>query len=475
MSLWTSLEPPSTTVDAGSTAAVRLRIRNTGDVVDEYRFTVVGDLAPYITAEPATLRLYPGTTGTVELTVAPPRTPDATAGPHPYAVQITPSEQPEATTVPEGNITVTPFVEVRAELVPHTVKGRFRGRPKLAVDNLGNTALTASVNGEDNGDQLGYEIVPSNVRIEPGRAAFVAATLKPRQIIWIGAKQNRPYRLSVSRSGVSPLTVDGAYVQRGVLPRWLFTALTLCLGLVIVGVALWFTHAPALSSRATPLVQQSTASVLPSPSSAPAPPQPAATTPSAAVPTTPQDTPARGGGGTSGGGGSGGSSSGGGHGGGSSGGSGSGPKHTTPPASGSSAVELVGQGSHRCITVTDGVAPGGKDGKPLELWDCSGAAWQQWTFVLDGKADYRGTIHSLGLCMDVANANTAAGTTVQLANCNGGPAQVWTLNTTTGGDLVSILANKCVAAVNKGTGNGTKLQLADCAGTSNQKWVRAKP
>ncbi|WP_435125161.1 ricin-type beta-trefoil lectin domain protein [Actinacidiphila sp. bgisy144] len=464
MSLWSSLEPASTTVDAGSTVAVRLRIRNTGDVVDEYRFTVVGDLAPYITAEPATLRLYPGTTGTVELTVAPPRTPDATAGPHPYAVQITPSEQPEATTVPEGNITVTPFVEVRAELVPHTVKGRFRGRPRLAVDNLGNTALTAVVTGEDNGDQLGYEIVPSNVRIEPGRAAFLAATLKPRQIIWIGPKQNRPYRLSVSRSGVSPLNVDGSYVQRGVLPRWLLTVLTICLGLIIAGVALWFTHAPALSSRATPLVQQSTASVLPSPGSAPVQPQPATTTPSAAVPTTPQDTATRGGGAT--------------HGathGGSSGGGGGGTTHTTPPATGSSAVELVGRGSHRCITVTDGVAPGGKDGKPLELWDCSGAAWQQWTFVLDGSSDYRGTIHSLGLCMDVANADTAAGTTVQLANCNGGPAQVWTLNTTAGGDLVSILANKCVAAVNQGTGNGTKLQLADCAGTSNQKWVRAKP
>ncbi|WP_435173886.1 ricin-type beta-trefoil lectin domain protein [Actinacidiphila sp. bgisy145] len=460
MSLWSSLEPASTTVDAGSTVAVRLRIRNTGDVVDEYRFTVVGDLAPYITAEPATLRLYPGTTGTVELTVAPPRTPDATAGPHPYAVQITPSEQPEATTVPEGNITVTPFIEVRAELVPHTVKGRFRGRPRLAVDNLGNTALTAVVTGEDNGDQLGYEIVPSNVRIEPGRAAFLAATLKPRQIIWIGPKQNRPYRLSVSRSGVSPLNVDGSYVQRGVLPRWLLTVLTICLGLIIAGVALWFTHAPALSSRATPLVQQSTASVLPSPSSAPVQPQPATTTPSAAVPTTPQDTATRGGGATHGG---------------SSGGGGGGTTHTTPPATGSSAVELVGRGSHRCITVTDGVAPGGKDGKPLELWDCSGAAWQQWTFVLDGSSDYRGTIHSLGLCMDVANADTAAGTTVQLANCNGGPAQVWTLNTTAGGDLVSILANKCVAAVNQGTGNGTKLQLADCAGTSNQKWVRAKP
>ena len=127
MSLWTSLEPASATVDPGGSTTVRLRLRNTGDVVDEYRFEPVGDIAPWTTVEPQTLRLYPGTTGTVELTFAPPRTPDATAGPNPYAVRITPTEHPEATTVPEGNLTITPFTEVRAELVPPTVKGRVPG------------------------------------------------------------------------------------------------------------------------------------------------------------------------------------------------------------------------------------------------------------------------------------------------------------------------------------------------------------
>jgi hypothetical protein len=85
--LWTSLEPTSATVDPVSSTRVRLRVRSTGDVVDEYRFEPVGPLAPsppsplapWTTIEPASLRLYPGTTGTVELTFAPPRTPDATA------------------------------------------------------------------------------------------------------------------------------------------------------------------------------------------------------------------------------------------------------------------------------------------------------------------------------------------------------------------------------------------------------------
>jgi hypothetical protein len=59
-----ALEPLSVTVEAGGEADASLRIRNTSDIVEEYRVDVVGDPALWCTAEPATLRLYPGTTGT---------------------------------------------------------------------------------------------------------------------------------------------------------------------------------------------------------------------------------------------------------------------------------------------------------------------------------------------------------------------------------------------------------------------------
>ncbi|MCX4405163.1 MULTISPECIES: RICIN domain-containing protein [unclassified Streptomyces] len=301
MSLWTSLEPASSTVDPGGSTKVRLRLRNTGDVVDEYRFEPVGDVAPWTVVEPQTLRLYPGTTGTVELTFSPPRSPDAVAGPNPFAVRITPTEHPEATTVPEGNLTITPFTEVRAELVPPTVKGRFRGRPKLAVDNLGNTRLTASVSGSDNGDHLSYDIHPSNVQVEPGRAVFVRATLKPRQIIWFGSKEQRPYSLAIQRSGTGPQAVEGTYVQRGFLPRWLATFLGVFMALAITFVMLWIAYKPKVSTAATEKLQEAGISTLPAPtpslSAAPSSAPPEVPAPSQA-----QQTPESGGGGGGGGG-----------------------------------------------------------------------------------------------------------------------------------------------------------------------------
>jgi hypothetical protein len=457
VTLWTSLEPAAATVDPGGSTTVRLRVRNTSDVVDEYRFEPVGAVAPWTTVEPQTLRLFPGTTGTVELTFAPPRTSDAVAGPNPYAVRITPTEHPEAVTVPEGNLTVTPFTEVRAELVPPTVKGRFRGRPRLAIDNLGNTRVTASVAGSDMGDHLGYEFSPGSVQIEPGRAAFVDTTLRPRQIIWFGSKEQRPYALSVQRSGAVPLSVDGTFVQRGFLPRWLATALSLSLALAIAFVMIWLAYKPQVGTNAREKLAEAGATALPSPSvSAPSAPKADASAdplPEQQPPSAPPKKDDSG----SGAGGSGGSS-----------GSGSGGKKDTGGSGGSGKTTpvpgaiIIGQASNRCIDVTDAQNGKGKDGTPLQLWDCAGSANQKWIFGKDG------TVRSLGLCMDVAWGSRDDGAVIQLANCSGNPAQQFILSKDL--DLVNPQANKCVDAKDNGTGNGTKLQLWTCSGTPNQKW-----
>ncbi|MDX3531217.1 ricin-type beta-trefoil lectin domain protein [Streptomyces sp. ID05-39B] len=457
MTLWTSLEPASATVDPGGSTRVRLRVRNTGDVVDEYRFEPVGSVAPWTTVEPPTLRLFPGTTGTVELTFAPPRTPDATAGPNPYAVRITPTEHPDAVTVAEGNLTVTPFTEVRAELVPPTVKGRFRGRPRLAIDNLGNTRLTASVAGADTGDHLSYDIRPGNVQIEPGRAAFVEATLRPREIIWFGSKEQRPYALTVQRSGVVPLAVDGTFVQRGFLPRWLATALSVSVALAIAFVMIWLTYKPAVSSGATEKLAEAGSTALPSPiESAPSAPKTdasAAPLPSPEAPSAPEEKEDTGGSGSTGSSGSGGS------GGGGTTGGGTEPEADPKPVPGQL---IIGQASGRCVDVTGSQDGEGRDGTPLQIHDCSGTANQKWVFNGDG------TVRSLGMCMDVAWGSREDGAVIQLARCSGNPAQQFVMSTA--GDLVNPQADKCVDVKDNGTGNESKLQLWTCAGTPNQKW-----
>ncbi|MFB7601030.1 RICIN domain-containing protein [Streptomyces sp. NPDC056160] len=470
MSLWTSLEPASATVDPGGSTRVRLRLRNTGDVVDEYRFEPVGDIAPWTIVEPPTLRLYPGTTGTVELTFSPPRTPDATAGPNPYAVRITPTEHPEAVTVPEGNLTITPFTEIRAELVPHTVKGRFRGRPRLAVDNLGNTKVTASLSGSDNGDQLSYDLHPSNVQIEPGRAAFVKATLKPRKIIWFGAKEQRPYTLAVQRSGANALPVDGTYVQRGFLPRWLATFFGVLLALSITFVMLWIAYKPRVATGANEKVAEAGTTLAPSPSSspalAPAPPPPSPEQPQ--QPEAPQNTEeAKGGGGDGGGGG------------------GAPAKKKKPkPVVPAENVLLRNTTTKKCADIP-GYDNGTKAG-PVREYDCDGTSHdnQLWDLdVTDARGGPGGTPLFLirnvkdRFCMDVTGYDAApVRSPIMEYMCN--PTQAdnqlwWVDKQKSGAYWIRNFAsqNLCLDVAGNGDGvNDTNLTLFYCSTSDDQEW-----
>ena len=74
-----------------------------------------------------------------------------------------------------------------------------------------------------------------------------------------------------------------------------------------------------------------------------------------------------------------------------------------------------------------------------------------------------------GKCVDVAGANPANGTPVQLYDCNGTAAQRWTV--TAAHDIVNPQADKCLDVTGNNSANGTRLQLWTCTGGANQKWT----
>ncbi|WP_342593534.1 RICIN domain-containing protein [Streptomyces inhibens] len=249
--MWTSLEPAAITVDPGAVASVRLRIRNTGDTVEEYRLRPAGDAAGWTRVEPDVLRLYPGAEGTAQVTFAPPRTPDAAAGPTPFGIRVEPAEHPEIRDVVEGQVTVGPFTELRCELVPLAVRGRWRAKAAVAVDNLGNQPLTVSLSGRENGDALTVEAEPGSVQVAPGRAAFAQLHIRPATVSWVGGTSKHPFTVSALRAGVpEPTELRGTYLQPSVLPRWAMAVCSLLIVAALAFVALWFKAQPTVATSA---------------------------------------------------------------------------------------------------------------------------------------------------------------------------------------------------------------------------------
>jgi beta-glucanase (GH16 family) len=128
-------------------------------------------------------------------------------------------------------------------------------------------------------------------------------------------------------------------------------------------------------------------------------------------------------------------------------------------ATAATASSIRGLGG-KCVTL-----PGsGADGTQLQMWDCTGASNQSWTFPGDG------TVTALGKCLDLAWGSPDNGARIQAATCNGGSAQQFRL--TAGSDLVNPGTDKCVDVVNASTAPGAPLQQWACAGSQNQKFWR---
>jgi Alginate lyase/Ricin-type beta-trefoil lectin domain len=103
------------------------------------------------------------------------------------------------------------------------------------------------------------------------------------------------------------------------------------------------------------------------------------------------------------------------------------------------------------------------NGTAVQLYDCNGTNAQNWTV---GNSD--NSIQALGKCMDVTAAGTANGTKVQLYDCNGTNAQKWTASN---GQLINTGSGKCLDATNNSSANGNQLQIWTCTGAANQKWT----
>lgn len=269
---------PTVTVSPGGTATTTLTVRNDGDIVEAYTLEVVGDCAAWSTVEPARVSLYPGTSETVTLTFAPPRSHEVRAGETPLAVRVLPAEHPESVVVPEGTVIVEPFHELRTELEPRRRRGWLGARFRTAVQNTGNTPVDVAFTGKQAGEELRLGFTPAQRRLEPGESAEVRLKVRAAKLIWFGEPVTWPFEaeaaeaeapveaVKVEAGGrepvrpetaqpetVRPEPIPGEFLQLPVLPKWLLIVLAALLALLLA----WFALVrPAVKSTAKQAVTE---------------------------------------------------------------------------------------------------------------------------------------------------------------------------------------------------------------------------
>jgi hypothetical protein len=220
------LEVTEVEVDPGTEAAVEMRVRNTGPMMDEFSFAPVGMAQGWISVEPSIVSLFPGAEEQVQVHFRPPRLHTTLAGASPFAVKVVPREDPESTSVVEGTLHVWPFEERGVDLVPTTSRGRRVGVHDLLVRNTGNAALPLRLGGVDPKDQLRFDFSPSTLLVEPGTAQHCQVRVRPRHGFWRGEPRTWPFQLILDEEGKDePQIIGGAMLQEPLAPAWLGRAL----------------------------------------------------------------------------------------------------------------------------------------------------------------------------------------------------------------------------------------------------------
>ncbi len=236
----------------GEEAVCTVVVRNTGAVIDQISFDVVGPAAAWSVIEPPALNLYPGDSGQVRVHFRPPRASEPGAGPVPYGLRATSLEDPRGSATEEGTVTVAPFTELRVRLLPQISRGGRRGRHRIDVSNLGNVAVGTQVTVVDPDDALTFAVNRPAIVAPPGVVTQLKLVAVPRDKFWSGAQQTRPFQVVVQPERGKATSVDGTFEQEPLVPRWALAGLVGVVALALVLAGLWFTVVkPTVTSAAT--------------------------------------------------------------------------------------------------------------------------------------------------------------------------------------------------------------------------------
>ncbi|MFE1308820.1 hydrolytic protein [Streptomyces sp. NPDC058755] len=245
------LDIPAVTVTPGDIATTTLTVRNDSDIVEAYSLEVVGDCAPWTTVEPARVSLYPGTSETVTLRLAPPRSPEIRAGDKPLGVRVLPTEHPESVRVLETTVHVEEFHELQTELAPRRRRGWLRGRYRLAVRNQGNTPVQVGFTPGQAGEELGFAFTPAEPKLEPGESTEVVLRVRTAKPVWFGKPVVWPFTVDTTETGdpeeaaetrrddpAVRAPLDAEFVQIPIFPKWLLALLAALIALLLAWFAL---------------------------------------------------------------------------------------------------------------------------------------------------------------------------------------------------------------------------------------------
>ncbi len=290
----------------GGAATITVEVRNLGSVVDRYRCEIVGMDPAWVTVSPASIELFPPrdsgepsrgeptrtdppSVGRFTVSIHPPRSSAATAGPWTFGAKVQSEHDPGNRLVEEGTVVFLPFGALEADLRPAIAAGRFGAKTTLALANRGNRPETVEVSASDRADKISFDIRPTTLSLAAGEAATVPIRLSAGGAKLVGGTDTRPFNVLVRAGSVDtpPVALTGTLEKRAIIPSGIPVAIAT---LVALGLGAFAVYAAFIRPGPTPTPPPSIA-IAATPSPTPPPSKPPTAAPSAAPAPSPSPTP----------------------------------------------------------------------------------------------------------------------------------------------------------------------------------------
>ena len=234
-----SLAQNEVSLEPGQPASISINLFNQGTIVDHFKLLVEGLPLDWLPTMPPQVQLMPGAQQQINLTVQPPRTPQARAGSYPVTLRAASQDNPNQVVSARLNVVVKPYSQFTTELFPQRVRAGRNAR--LTVKNSGNAGQTFLVDWTDRGDELIFEPQKTQLAVAEGQSAVVDFRARPKQRAFVGGDQAFNFTTRVTSPQGDTQTQAGELVSRAVVPVWLIpilASLCVCLGLLAGGAAM---------------------------------------------------------------------------------------------------------------------------------------------------------------------------------------------------------------------------------------------
>ena len=195
----------------GEAVAITARVYNATRIVDEFHVAVIGT-GQWLDAQPARIRLFPDTDGTVEISVSIPKDRLVTAGRRTVGVKATSVSNPQVTGTERVEVNVVEVVAGEAiKLEPTVVHGGQDAELLVTVSNGGNTALDVVLLGEDPEREVAFAFQPTGISVPPGGEGWARVRVSAKRP-FSGEDRNRQLVVR-GEGGHSQLVASATFIQ----------------------------------------------------------------------------------------------------------------------------------------------------------------------------------------------------------------------------------------------------------------------